>query len=611
MPRNPSSKRSPTVRARSAAARDEKEARLQLALAEWTAGQHENISKAAAAHGVARQTLADRLKGWTSKKQAQNSQQALPPAAETALVEHIRHCAAGGFPLNPADVHVAAQGLAHGSSAGSGTTKLGHDWLSGFLLRHPAIKSCWSRCLENACVRSTDSKGIWKWFNRLLEAVQEYRISPNLIFNMDETGFLFGQGGSQRVLVPAGDPASRFKAQPGNRESATVIECIGSGGQVLPPMIITRGKVHTVGEQRRMEDIPATWHFSKGPSGWTDNELATLWVDKVFDAITRPSSPSEWRLLIIDGHKSHVSTKFLEALWHRHIVPLCLPPHCTHVMQPLDVSVFGPLTAAYRRLVTELAPQVPAAGIDKAQFGTLYAQARAKVLMPAAARKAFQDSGMTATPSPDKVLNRLAGSVPAGRKSGAPQKSIAQESTVLQPSTAFNSMLDRFRNTDDVREARGLKRELLEAFQAPQTENSVLQAENLVLRAQEEANAIKRKRARPKTLVGDRMVLTKDRMISREHAERELMEKQPVIEQHQERLRRRQERLAAAHDDGDNADHDKQLAASPNTPTLPSQSLIDLLDDGEALSTIEDSDKAFPPVFYDQVPQASTSRNKL
>ena len=55
---------------------------------------------------------------------------------------------------------------------------------------------------------------------------------------MDKTGFMFGQGGTQHILIPEGNPASWFKAQPGNQESATVIEYIGSSGQVLPPLII-------------------------------------------------------------------------------------------------------------------------------------------------------------------------------------------------------------------------------------------------------------------------------------------------------------------------------------------------------------------------------------
>ncbi|KAJ1024711.1 hypothetical protein NDA16_002751 [Ustilago loliicola] len=199
---------------------------------------------------------------------------------------------------------------------------------------------------------------------------------------MDETGFTFGQGGSQCVLVPNDDPASWFKAQPDTRENATVIECIGSSGQVLPLLVITCGKIHTVGEQRQMEGIPPTWHFAKMPTSWMNNEVALQWATDIFDANTRPSLRLAWRLLILDGHQSH----------------------------PLDVSIFALLKAAYKRLVTKLASHVPGTRIDKAAFGSLYLQARGTALTSAKAKKAFKDSGITVSLSPDKVLAWLAGS---------------------------------------------------------------------------------------------------------------------------------------------------------------------------------------------------------
>ena len=78
-------------------------------------------------------------------------------------------------------------------------------------------------------------------------------------------------------------------------------------------------------------------------------------------------------------------------------------------MQPLDVSIFGPLTAAYRRAVADVAQYMPSAGINKAQFGNLYSHASTKVLTSVAANKAFQHSGMTVNTNPDKVLARLPG----------------------------------------------------------------------------------------------------------------------------------------------------------------------------------------------------------
>ncbi|SJX60738.1 related to transposase [Sporisorium reilianum f. sp. reilianum] len=444
------------------------------------------------------------------KADAHTSQQALLPASENILLEHIRSSAAMGFLLNPADVQEFAQMLTRGSTNNLGLAKLGTNWLSLFLVHHPSIQSTWSRCLENAHIRGTDKDSIQKWFGRLQDTIMEYKISSSNIFNMDETGFVFGLSSSQHVIVPGSDPAGRFKAQLGNCQNTTVIKAIGSRGQVLLPLIITKGKLHTVGEQRRMEDIPTMWQFSKGPSGWTDNELAVLWVENVFDVNTRPSMPSEHHLLIIDGHMSHTSSTFLDALWQKNIVPLCLLPHATHIMQPLDVSIFGPLTAAYWHLVTKLAPHMAAAGIDKVQFGTLYTQAQVKVLMPAAAMRAFWDSGITTHPVPEKVLNQLVGLANAPHQSSVAQ--LAAELPVPIPQTldALDAMLTAVHNAKDAQDLWQLKCPILEAFHAERIEKEEAQAKVVLLEVQLERNKVIAKKARLEKHLGDCMVLTKD-----------------------------------------------------------------------------------------------------
>ncbi|SJX62091.1 related to transposase [Sporisorium reilianum f. sp. reilianum] len=464
-------------------------------------------------------TLYDRSKGVQAKKDAQTNQQALLPAAESILVNHIRCCSATSFLLNPADVRNFASTLKEGEAASSAMEKISISWLQSFLLQHPELKSTWSQCLENAHVRGTDKQTILEWFSRFQEIIMEYRISSNNIFNMDETGFVFGLGSSQHVIMPGGDPAGWFKAQPGNHQNATVIEAISSGGQVLLPLIITKGKLHTVGEQWHMEDILATWHFSKGPSSWTDNDLTILWVENIFDVNTKLSMPSEWCLLIIDSHASHTSSRFINTLWKRHILPVCLLAHTMHVMQPLDVSIFGPITAAYQHLVTQFAPHVDAAGINKAQFSMLYTQAQVKMLTLAAAKKAFQDTRLTNHLVSEKVLSQLAGLTNAGHRS-SPSKPLALKQTLLpQTPDVLDATLTTICNDKDKRDLCMLKQLVLEAFKAAQMEKEAAQVEVLVLWAQLEKNTAASGKAGRKKGPGDRMILSKDRMISQEYAE--------------------------------------------------------------------------------------------
>lgn len=88
--------------------------------------------------------------------------------------------------------------------------------------------------------------------------------------------------------------------------------------------------------------------------------LAVDWLKTVLDMNTTPSTPLQWCLLIIDSHKSHTSTEFLVALvaaLNDCIILFCFPVHSTHIMHPLDVLVFGPVSTTYKQIINNLAPQ--------------------------------------------------------------------------------------------------------------------------------------------------------------------------------------------------------------------------------------------------------------
>ena len=48
-------------------------------------------------------------------------------------------------------------------------------------------------------------------------------------------------------------------------------------------------------------------------------------------------------LLLVDGHKAHVTQDVIEVAVENKILVYCLPAHASHLLQPLDLSLFGPL----------------------------------------------------------------------------------------------------------------------------------------------------------------------------------------------------------------------------------------------------------------------------
>ena len=87
-------------------------------------------------------------------------------------------------------------------------------------------------------------------------------------------------------------------------------------------------------------------------------------------------STQEKRLLIVDGHGSHETTEFMFTCFQNNINLIFLPSHTSHVLQPLDQSVFGPLKTAYRKQLGLTAEWDAGTVIGKRNFITCYSKAR-------------------------------------------------------------------------------------------------------------------------------------------------------------------------------------------------------------------------------------------
>jgi hypothetical protein len=90
-------------------------------------------------------------------------------------------------------------------------------------------------------------------------------------------------------------------------------------------------------------DVLLEWN-----AGWLRIEMERLAaVDRQTRVVViqRPV-PGQYRLLLCDGHDSHISGNFVTFCIENDIVLLILLPHASHLIQPLDVGLFGPLKTA-------------------------------------------------------------------------------------------------------------------------------------------------------------------------------------------------------------------------------------------------------------------------
>ena len=69
----------------------------------------------------------------------------------------------------------------------------------------------------------------------------------------------------------------------------------------------------------------------------------------------------------MDGYSSYVNIKFIKLCWLKKIIPICLPPHLTHPLQPLDLVIFSVIKQLYLSKVNKYAAR-SITGINREYF---------------------------------------------------------------------------------------------------------------------------------------------------------------------------------------------------------------------------------------------------
>src|SRR4051794_32721772 len=96
---------------------------------------------------------------------------------------------------------------------------------------------------------------------------------------------------------------------------------------------------------------------------------------RVFDRTIKckASNGHEPHLFLLDSHGLHINMDFLECYYKYNIYPYTYPPHITHRLQPLDISMFTPLTTYYsQELDNYIQATQGLCKMNKAQFYKLF-----------------------------------------------------------------------------------------------------------------------------------------------------------------------------------------------------------------------------------------------
>ena len=372
---------------------------IQLALSSLDRNQIQSTRRAAIAFNIPKSTLIDRRAGKRARRDCQPNSKKLTKLEEEVIVDYILNLDSRGF----APTYAAIRDMANKLLAARGAGQVGQKWPANFVKRTDSLTTRFNRAYDRQRALCEDPVLIKSWFELVEQTKAKYGICDEDVYNFDEAGFMMGKITTQ-LVVTASERRGRPKAvQPGGREWVTFIAGINAAGWSIPPFLIFTGKYHLSAWYEEAE-IPRDWAIAVSDNGWTTNELGVEWL-KHFVKHTDGKVIGARRLLILDGHESHQSLEFQELCKENNIYTLCMPPHSSHLLQPLDVGCFSPLKRAYSREVESLIRN-HINHITKLEFLPAFKAAFDRSFTAANICSAFQGAGLVPL-QPDAVLSKL------------------------------------------------------------------------------------------------------------------------------------------------------------------------------------------------------------
>jgi DDE superfamily endonuclease/Tc5 transposase DNA-binding domain len=350
-------------------------------------------------YSINHEKLSRRRRGIQPRRDISANSRKLTNLEESVLVQYILDLSTKGFPPRLSVVEDMANRLL----ATRNQLRVGKHWVSNFIKRRPELRTRFQHKYDYQRAKCEDPEVIRGWFNLVRNTIAKYGIQDADIYNFDETGFMMGVISTGMVVTSSDGRAKAKRVQPGNREWVTVIQGVNSQGWTVPPFIIVAGKNHLASWYQN-SGFPPDWVISVSENGWTTNERGMDWI-RHFEKHTRARTVGGYRLLVLDGHESHHSDEFEEYCKENNIITLCMPPHSSHLLQPLDVGCFGPLKKAYGRQIEDMM-RAHILHITKDDFFPAFHAAFKETITESNVQGGFRGAGLLPL-DPEKVISAL------------------------------------------------------------------------------------------------------------------------------------------------------------------------------------------------------------
>jgi hypothetical protein len=338
------------------------------------------------------------------------------PKQESELVSHIKNTEQRllDFTTNEIRSLVFEICKANGcSNPFKGNSEIaGVDWLPGFLKRHPDISLRKPEATSVAQAVGFNKVAVSTFF-LLAKVNDEYHLTPDKIYNVDETGITVNLKDQSKILVLKGRHRVGVLSSAKKGETATVKMCFSTSGAFMPPKLIFLRK--RMQKEFQLNLPPGAW-AEVHETGWMTKPSFCTWFQKFIEHLRARKESAV--LLLLDGHGSHTKSLELINLGTEYgIILLCFPPHCTHRLQPLHVSFMKPFSLYYEEEVRGWLRRNPGKVVPLFQISILFGGVYLNAANMRTAVNGFRRTGIW---PPDRNVSSDADFLPAATTNIAP-----------------------------------------------------------------------------------------------------------------------------------------------------------------------------------------------
>ena len=324
------------------------------------------IREASEIYKVPKSTLHDRISGKVIHGTCSGPERYLTDSEEIGLVKFLHKCCSIGFARSKKQVMALVDEILQKKGKTKGVS---NGWWESFRKRHPDLVLRTAEPLSYIRAMCTSEEILDTYFDMLEATLTDNSLlgKPAQIFNIDETGMPLDPKPSS-VIAPVGyKHVSCMRS--GDKTQITVVACCSASGSVIPPLVVFDRKFlkpeYTHGE------VPGT-AYALSDSGWITAKIFDDWFHNHFLCYAPPVRPI---LLMLDGHSSHYNPSVIESAAEEGVIIFCLPPHTTHLTQPLDKGCFGPLKNYWKEECQTYLSKNMGKSITRFQFSQVFSKA--------------------------------------------------------------------------------------------------------------------------------------------------------------------------------------------------------------------------------------------